>query len=264
MTVSLVRRIRGWLLLLSLMPLTLTAQEAEPSPFTSDLFGGLTGTDILPKGRLQWETHAFYEHNAMFGEDADTWSPNTSVLRYGIRDNLELSLQAALLLTSDEGRVSTGVSDIAVGFKTCLFDGWKAVPSIALRGLLYIPGGEHYSYLPDNFGFRLDAIFRNHLTSWCDLGYMGSVIWDDTPRPTTFFGANLDFFLSDRLVLTVEEDNYYYGANEDEKLQPWASLTLSYQVHSRVELGLATDISLRHTKDFFNVMVGVAWQLTKN
>lgn len=153
---------------------------------------------------------------------------------------------------------------MAVGFKTKLFDGWKAVPSIAMRGLLYFPGGENFSYLPDNFGFQLDLIFRNQLTSWCDLGYMGAIIWDDTPRPTTFWGAYLDFKLSDKLVLTLEEDNYYYGPDEDEKLQPWASWTISYQVHPRVELGIASDISLRHIKNYFNVMIGVAWQLTSH
>lgn len=257
------RGLRQLFLMIALMPLCLMAQEAETAEFTSDLFGGITGVDILPKGRLQWETFAFYEHTTMFGYKSETWSPNVSVLRYGISNSTELSVQGAWLHTTDEGENYTGFADLAVGFKTRLFEGWKAVPAISLRGLLYIPGGENHAFLPDNLGYQLDLIFYNQLTSWCGLGYMGTIIWDDMPKPTIFFGGYLDFFLTDRLVLSVEESNYYYEPDEDEKLQPWASLTLSYQLFPRVELGLASDISLRHPKEFYNIMLGVAWQLTR-
>lgn len=258
-----IRGLRQLFLMIALLPACLMAQEEETADFTSDLFGGITGVDVLPKGRLQWETFAFYEHTTMKGNHADSWSPNVSMLRYGINSNTELCLQGALLHTTDEGANYTGISDLAVGFKTRLFDGWKAVPAISMRGLLYFPLGENYSFLPDDFGFRLDLIFFNHLTSWCDLGYMGSVIWDDTPHPTIVWGAYLDFLLSDRWTLSVEESNYYYGPDEEEKLQPWVSATLSYQVHPRVGLGITSDVSLRHSSRFYNVMVGVAWQLTK-
>ena len=256
------RSVRLLLLTTALLPLCLMAQEEEAADFTSDLFGGITGVDIMPKGRLQWETYAFYEHSTMFGTTSDTWCANMSVLRYGINSTTELSMQAAWLYTTDEGENYSGISDMAVGFKTRLFDGWKAVPAISLRGLLYIPGGENYSFLPDNFGFQLDLTCFNHLTSWCNLGYQGTIIWDDTPHPTIVWGAYLDFALADRLTFSVEERNCYYGPDEDEKLQPWVGLTLSYQVHRRVELGLASDVSLRHPRDFYNVMLGVAWQLT--
>ena len=249
--------------MMTLMPLPLMAQEAETAEFTSDLFGGITGVDILPKGRLQWETFAFYEHSTMFGSKSDTWSPNVSVLRYGINNSTELSVQGGWFHMTDEGETFSGVSDLAVGFKTRLFEGWKAVPAISLRGLLYIPGGKNHVFLPENLGYQLDLIFYNQLTSWCGLAYMGTMIWDDTPQPTTIFGAHLDFFLTDRLTLSAEERNCYYYSDEEEELQPWAGLTLSYRLSPRVELGLASDISLRHPKDYYNIMLGVAWQLTR-
>lgn len=254
--------LRLFFLTTALLPLCLMAQEEETADFTSDLFGGITGVDIMPKGRLQWETHAFFEHSTMFGGKSDTWCTNMSVFRYGINSTTELSMQAAWLYTTDEGVDYRGISDMAVGFKTRLFEGWKAVPAISLRGLLYIPGGENYSFLPDNFGYQLDLTFFNQLCSWCNLGYQGTIIWDDTPRPTIVWGAYLDFALADRLTFSVEERNCYYGADEDEQLQPWVGLTLSYQVHPRAELGLASDVSLRHPSEFYNLALGVAWQLT--
>lgn len=251
-------------MMIALLPLCLMAQEEEETAsFTSDLFGGITGVDIMPQGRLQWETFALYEHSSMFGIKSDTWCPNASMLRYGINKFTELCLQAAWLYTTDEGANYKGIADLAVGFKTRLYQGYKAIPAISLRGLLYIPGGENYSFLPDNWGFQLDLVFYNHLTSWLDLGYMGSLIWDDTPEPTATFGAYLDFLITDRFIFSIEERNLYYGADEEERLQPWVSWTLSYQLLPRVELGLTSDISLRHSRNFFNLAVGVAWQLTK-
>lgn len=257
------RGFRQLWMIIAIIPVCLMAQEKEPEEFTSDLFGGITSTDILPKGRLQLETFAEYEYDKMYGVESRSWCYNASSLRYGLFKNVEMSIQAALVHTNIIGLKSTGVSDLAVGVKAKLFNGWKAIPSISVRGLLFIPGGEDASYLPENFNFELDLIFQNHLTSWCDLGYMGSVYWDDSLHPTFFWGAYFDFILSDKFVLSLEESNYYFGSEMSVPLQPWVSLTLSYQVHPRVELGICTDLRLCYFKDYFNVMLGVAWQLTK-
>lgn len=254
------------LLFLLFLPLSVMAQETEEetAEFTSDLFGGpMLAPDVMPKGRLQWEPYAFYQHDKMFDEDYHTWSPFSFVLRYGISSTTELRFQAAWLHMTGEGENYHGIGDLAFGFKTKLFEGWKAVPAISLLGNVYIPGGENYSFLPDNFGGQLGLLFANELTSWCSLNYSGGLIWDDTPRPTVTWGAFFDIALNDRLTLSLEESNYYYGADEDEQVQPWACVTLSYQLKPRIELGICTDISLRHHNRFFDVMVGVAWQLTK-
>ena len=252
------------LLCLMFLPLSAMSQKTEEAGFTSDLFGGpILGPDVLPKGRLQWEPYAFYQHDTMFGDDSYTWSPFAFVLRYGISNTTELRFQGAWMHSTDEGENYHGIGDLAVGFKTKLFEGWKAVPAISLMGNVYIPGGENYMFLPDHFGGELDLLFANNLTSWCTLNYMGGLFWDDTPRPTVVWGAYFDITLSNRLTLSLEESNYYYGADEEEQVQPWACVTLSYQLKPRIELGLCTDISLRHRNHFFDVMLGVAWQITK-
>lgn len=257
---------RSLLLFLLFLPLSVMAQETEEetAEFTSDLFGGpMLAPDVMPKGRLQWEPYAFYQHDKMFDEDYHTWSPFSFVLRYGISSTTELRFQAAWLHMTGEGENYHGIGDLAFGFKTKLFEGWKAVPAISLLGNVYIPGGENYSFLPDNFGGQLGLLFANELTSWCSLNYSGGLIWDDTPRPTVTWGAFFDIALTDKFTLSLEESNYYYGADEDERVQPWACVTLSYLIKPRVELGICTDISLRHRNRFFDIMVGVAWQLTK-
>ena len=256
-------RLRQLFLMIALFPVSMMAQEEDAADFTSDLFGGITSTDVLPVGRLQWETYALYEHTTMDGMDYKTWCPNSSMLRYGLYKNVELFATGTWMHLRVDGESYSGFSDLAVGVKTRIFQGWKAVPSVALRGFLYFPGSENSDFLPRHFAYQLDLLFCNPLTSWCELGYMGSVIWDDNPSPTYFWGANLNFLLSDKITLTVEESNYYCDYEPEDKFEPWGSLTLTYRLHPRVELGLATDINLRHPNDFRNVALGVTWQLTK-
>lgn len=252
-------------LFLLFMPLGMMAQEAEESDFTSDLFGGsMQMPDVLPKGRLQWEPYAFYQRETYEGSKYYTWSPLAFLLRYGINSTTELRFQSTIMhTTDDEEGNNRGIADLAIGFKTNLFEGWKAVPTISLMGNVYIPGGERFRYLPSQFGGELDLLFANDLASWCRLGYMGGIIWDDSPRPTVLWGAYLDFALASRFTLSVEESNYYYGVDEDEHLQSWACVGLYYQLARRMEIGVSTDISLNHRNRFFDIMVGVAWQLTK-
>ena len=262
-------KLRQLFLIIALLPVCVMAQEEEPEPFTSDLFGGPTSTDALPKGRLQWETYAFYERNALFGYETKSWCFNSSMLRYGVINGLELCMKAAWLHTrvegedGEEGENLHGIGDLAVGAKACLFKGWKAIPSIALRGYLYFPGGKNSDFLPQKFNYELDLIFNNQINSWFDVAYMGGVYWDDTPRPTILWDICLNFTLSDKFTLSLEQDNDYVGSAEEEKVQSWAEIGFFYQVHPRVELGIVSDVNLRHFKDYFNVMLGMSWQLTK-
>ncbi len=256
-------RLRQLFLMIALLPVSLMAQEEETADFTSDLFGGITSTDALPVGRLQWETYALYDHITTDGMDYKTWCPNSSMLRYGVYKNIELFASGAWMHMRVDDMSFSGFADLSVGVKTRLFQGWKALPSVALRGFLYFPGSERSDFLPRRFSYQLDLLFGHHLTSWCELSYIGSVLWDDNPSPTYFWGANLNFHLTDKLALSVEESNFYYDFEPEEKFQPWGSLTLAYQLLPRVELGLATDINLRHPADYRNVALGVTWQLTK-
>ncbi|MBQ7420409.1 MAG: transporter [Prevotella sp.] len=248
--------------MIALIPVCLMAQE-ETADFTSDLFGSVTTVDILPKGRLQWETYVAYEHSSMYGLKSDTWTVNYSVLRYGISNAVELCMQGSWLYSTIDHEHESGFSNLAVGFKTRLFEGWKAAPAISLRGWLFVPGGKNADFLPEHFGCQWDLIFYNRLASWCDVSYTGTMIWDDNSRPTTFWGANFNFLLSDRLTFSVEQSNYYYGDDAEDRWQPWTSVCLSYQVHPRVELGVTSDMSLKYPKRFWDLALGVAWQLTK-
>ena len=249
---------RLFLLFLSaLLPLCTSAQAEEG--FTADRPGATTGVDVLPKGRLQWETGVAWEHSKFDDPTATSWTLNTSLLRWGFSDVAELRLQADYLYTRSDGTHTNDLSNVAIGTKVKLYEGWKAVPAVSLLTNVLIPGGSDDSYLPKKWGGHIGLLFQNQLSSWWSLGYEGDLIWSDDSRPLAFFGLCLGFALNDRLSLIVEEYNY----NQTGATECWSELSLSWQLSPRVQLDLGTDLSLSHFADYHNLMLGVSWQITK-
>jgi len=241
-------------LLIVFLPVFVMAQESEG--FTADRPGATTGVDVLPKGRVQWETGVGWERNKIDFPET-TWTVNTSLLRWGISSNAELRLQADWLYSSADGEHSSGLSNLAIGTKVHLFEGWKAVPAVSLLANVMIPGGSDADFLPKEWGGQMGILFENQLTPWLSLGYEADLIWSDDSRPTLFYGACLCFDFSDRLFLALEEYNY----NTSEGTNSWSEVSLGYMLSSRVQIDIGADISLNHPGSFKNLMLGVAWQI---
>ncbi|MCR4921017.1 MAG: transporter [Bacteroidaceae bacterium] len=227
--------------------------------FTADRPGATTGTDVLPRGRVQWESGVAWERSKLDGATATTWTLNTSLFRWGFSDFAELRLQADYLSGRCGGIHTSGFSDVALGTKARLFDGWKSVPAISLLANVLLPGGSDADYLPQHFGGQMGLLFQNQFASWCSLGYEADLVWSDSRRPTVFFGLCLSFSLSDRLSLVVEQ----YNTNTSDNTECWSELSLAYQLTPPLQLDLGTDLSLNHFGDYRNAMIGVAWQITK-
>ena len=273
------------LITFAILPLCALAQSEEEADFTADRPGATTGVDVLPKGRVQWETGFGYERTKVVEDVAvTTWTLNSSLLRWGISESAELRLQADYLYSSIEGTHVKGFSNVAFGTKVKLFEGWKAankreqngactdsaereqarlkakaVPTISLLCNIFIPSSSDDDFLPEEWSGQMGLLFQNELTSWLSLGYEADLTWYGGTKPIFFWGACLGFQLNDRLSLMAEEYNYHYdGFHEN-----WVELGAAYMLTPRLQLDLATDIYLNYPKRYFNLMVGIAWQITK-
>ena len=154
---------------ISLSPISILAKGLNE--FTADRPGATTGTDVLPKGRIQWETGIGFEHTSIESPSATTWTINTSLLRFGISDYAELRFQTDGLYTKCGDERYSGLANVCIGSKLHLFEGWKALPEMSLLANVYIPGGKDSYYLPENIGGQLGLLFQNSLSSQLNLGY---------------------------------------------------------------------------------------------
>jgi len=57
---------------------------------------------------------------------------------------------------------------------------------------------------------------------------------------------------------TVEENNNVY----DQSTENWLDLGATYQHSNRIQLNISTDIDMEEPKTFWNVSIGVTWQIT--
>jgi len=235
------------------------AFSQDDAGFTADRPGATTSPDVLPKGRLQWETGVAWERDRIGDPATTAWTPNTSMLRWGFSDYAELRLQGSYITMTDGEETTAGLADLSIGTKVRLFDGWKAVPAISLLANLYVPGGSDSNFLPQEWGGQIGLLFQNQLTPWLSLGYEGDLIWSDNSRPAAFYGVCLGFALSDRLSLAVEE----YNNSSAGETECFSEISLGYQISPRVQIDLGTDISLNYPTRYHNLMLGVAWQITK-
>jgi hypothetical protein len=194
----------------------------------------------------------------MQGLKTYSWTLNTSLLRYGISDYAELRLQGDWSKMGGDILDYNGPENIAIGTKVRLFDGWKFVPAVSLLGNVYVPS-KHYDLMPDNWSGQMGLAFQHQLTDWLSLGYEGNISWFDNDDPTYFYGFCLGFTVSDRWQLMVEEYNNVYNQSTEN----WSELSAAYQLSDRIQLDISTDIDLEDPKSFWNVSIGVAWQITK-
>ncbi len=250
------KAIRFCLLALSLT-LSLTTVAQDEVEFTADRPGATTGPDVLPRGRVQWETGMGWERSKLDGPAVTTWTLNTTLLRWGFSDFAELRLQGDYLFASGDGDDQNGFSDVAVGTKVKLFEGWKAVPAISLLANVIVPGGHDADFLPREWGGQIGLVFQNELTPWLSLGYDGELIWSDHSKPSAFYGLCLGFSLSDRCSLGLEE----YNVSSSGDTESWSEISVAYQLSRRVQLDAGFDISLNYPKRFQNLMIGVAWEI---
>ena len=244
-------------ILFFILPLSALAQSEEAG-FTADRPGATNSVDVLPKGRLQWETGVGFLRNKEDDFKDDIWTLNTSLLRLGISDYAELRLQGSWLKSDGDFSNDNSLADVAIGTKVRLFDGWRFVPTIALLGNVYIPS-KHFDLMPDNWSGQLSLAFQNELTSWLSLSYETNLTWLDSERPIYFYGACLNFTLGDSWLLLLEE----YNENTTEGTDSWIEVGAAYQLTKRLQLDVSTDIYLNYPKNFWNLNVGVSWQITK-
>lgn len=244
--------------LLALLSLSAMAQD-EDVGFTADRPGATTGVDILPKGRVQWETGMEFERIKV-GESAfDSWTFNTSLFRWGIADGAELRLQTDYLYSIIGDVHLKGFSNVGVGTKVRIFEGWKAVPAISALSTVFIPGSSKFDFMLSKWSGQMGLLLQNELTSWCSLGYEADVLWYSGVKPTYFWGFCLSFQVSDRFSLMVEESNkQFYGLHEN-----WMEFGAAYQLMPRLQLDLSGDLNLNNPRNYIEIMFGVAWQINK-
>lgn len=238
------------ILLISLMALfsaTALAQTGEPV-ISADRPSMSTGTDVMPKSKVQWETGVGYESEG----GAATYTLNNTLLRYGLVDWAEIRVGMDLL---HEGS-TTGLSALNVGTKISLVENRGWIPAISLLANLQCPRIGSSAFTPSHLAPQLYVLFQNQVTSWFNVGYNVGAEWDGTlAEPSTFAAVCLGFSITESLGCFVESYNYFHSLGNTYAMD----LGLNWVVTRNLQLDLAANLNLQNTGNYLMISGGVAW-----
>ena len=194
-------------LIIVLFPIRSIAQEVED--IVTDRPDETESATLITKGYLQVETGFFYEELKENSFLEKTWAYNTSLLRYGLLENLELRLGLDVI---DKVEISddflmepgTGLSPLLLGVKVGITEEKGVLPKMALLGHLYLPFTAKKAYRPESTGVDFRFAFNHEFTN-SNLSYnLGAKWWDDAPHATYIYTMAYGYDLTEKLGVLVE------------------------------------------------------------
>ncbi|MBQ7533003.1 MAG: transporter [Bacteroidales bacterium] len=231
------------------------AQEELPT-ISADRPGALTGTDVMPLYKLQWETGMGYE--SVKG-GTHTFTINNTLLRFGLFENAELRVGTDLLMWNDDQATehTFGFTPLTVGIKASFYEGKGFLPSVALLAELQSHHIGTKELIPSNLTPILHLLFEHSVIDWFGICYNVGAEWDgETATPTTFLGLGLYFDISEHISTFVETYNYIHPDDDNQYLTEFG---FTWLVSRRVQLDLAADLDFQNLDGFYAISGGVAW-----
>lgn len=232
------------------------AQEEDPV-FITDRPGVSWGADVLPLHKISWENGFGFERDA---EGQHTLTLPSTIVRYGIFENVELRVGTDLLLQDVEGQVTNlmGIAPLTIGTKIKFYDGEGIIPSIGMVAQLQSPHIGSAHLLPSHLAPSLYLIFENSITDQLYLCYNAGAEWDgETATPTTLLSLCLGFDINDELGVFAETYNYLHPEGN----QYMTEFGFYFMPSRRLQFDIEADFDLMNLKDYFSISGGISWML---
>jgi hypothetical protein len=256
--------------------------EANEIWLSADRPGAGTGSEVLDKGYIQWETGFECLHTL----GAHMLTMPTSLFRFGVHKRVELRMEYTGVLmavdhpdgdprTADEHLYAP--SPLCLGTKILLCDHYggaleqKWIPRTALLCNLGLPISKSLATdLPVSGSINL--LFENEVTNWFSVGYDVGAHWLEwKPEPDVFASLSLNFQPTEQWGCFIENFNYFGflpSAAQNTVYNVFLDFGITYSPHPRVQLDVNagfncydSDPLLSGPKNFAFAGLGIAWKL---
>ncbi|MEH6534773.1 MAG: transporter [Psychroserpens sp.] len=237
---------------ITMLPLITDRPDATESPST-----------IAP-GFIQVETGGFYESFEDNNIKSETFTYNTTLLRLGLLDNLELRIGWDFV----EGKTSVNgnrLSDVTSGFNPLLLGtkiaiseekGW--LPEIGVLGHMYLPFTASSDYRPETTGVDFRFSFAHTLNEKSSLAYNLGAQWrDDSPEAAYVYTLAYGYSICEKLAAYLE---LYGDLPEDNKANHLWDAGLTYLISNNVQLDATVGSSITKGQDLL-LSAGVSFRL---
>ncbi|MEP0262462.1 transporter [Dokdonia sp.] len=251
------------------LSLKLSAQEANLTPkadLVTDRPDATESPTTVSVGSLQVETGAFtttFEENE-FKEEV--FGYNTTLLRYGILNNLELRVgwNFEEVQTTTNGIES---NDVASGFSPLLFGAKVAIakenewfPEIGLIGHIFLPFTASSDFKPEFTSADFRFAFNHTLSERSGIAYnIGGQLGGETAAFSYIYTFVYGYAITGRLGAYVE---LYGDLPEDSSANHFWDAGLTYTIAPLVQLDATIGQSITDGQDLL-LAVGVSFRIDK-
>jgi len=240
--------------------ITINAQdESEKKDYgtiSTDRPDQTEASNLVPRGFLQIETGAFYESLEVNGFKSKATTYNTTLLRYGLLDNLEL--RVGFDFTEVRGELGgvklnnrlSGFSPLLLGVKIGIAEENGAFPEIAFIGHVNVPGFASTDFKTKSTGTDFRFSLAHTLSEKSSLGYNIGMAWDgDITTAIYLYTLAYGYSFTDKIGGYAE---LYGNLYEDSNFDHLWNVGLTYLLNDNIQLDISGGTGItQNVQDLF-------------
>lgn len=238
----------------------MTAQGTLLEPLVTDRPDATESSSITPRGFLQIETGGFYESFEENSIKTETFTYNTTLLRLGLLNNLELRLGWNVLeqKTSNLNAVLSGFGPLLLGAKIAIMEAQKWLPKIALIGHLQLPFLAGTDYKTETTGTDFRFAFAHMLSESSSLSYNLGAQWsNDSSEAAYIYTISYGYSINDTIGWYVE---FYGDFPENSKANHFWDSGFTYLLSNNFQLDATVGTSITRGQDIV-LSVGISYRI---
>ena len=214
----------------------------------------------IPVGYIQVETGAFYESFEDNNIKNETYTYNTTLVRLGLLDYLELRIGWDFVESKFNGFDDdlSGFNPLLLGAKIAISEEKGCIPEIGFLSHLYLPFTAGNDYKPENTAVDFRFSFAHTLNEKSSLSYNLGAQWgDDSPEAAYVYTLSYGHGITDKLGAYVE---LYGDLPENNKANHLWDAGFTYLLSNNVQLDATMGSSITKGQDIL-LSGGISFRL---
>ncbi len=224
------------------------------------------GSSTVGKGVLQFETGGLYESFEENNIKSATYTYNTTLVRYGILDNIELRLgwdfvEGATKVNGNKlDNVISGLSPLLLGVKIDIAEEKDGILEIAFIGHVFPVFSASADYRPETTGVDFRFALSHTLSEKSSIGYNIGAQWgNDSPEAVAIYTVAYGYSLSDKFGFYAE---FYGDLPEDNSANHYWDAGLTYLASNDLQFDIYTGTSITDGQDLL-LALGLSYRMRK-
>lgn len=223
-------------------------------------------SSTVGKGVLQFETGGLYQSFEANNVKSESYTFNTTLVRYGILDNVELRLGWDFVegITKINGNkldnITSGLSPLLLGLKIDIAEENGIMPEIAIIGHVFPLLTASADYRPEFTGVDFRLSLSHTLSEKSSLGYNIGAQWgDDSPEAAAIYTIAYGYNITNKFGMYAE---LYGDLPEDSSANHFWDAGFTYLASKDLQFDTYFGTSITQGQDLL-VGLGLSYRIRK-